>query len=508
MLGLQQKGYIEPLKEYLASGKPYMGICVGMQCLFEGSVESPGIPGLGIIKAQVTRFDSTKKAVPHMGWNATTIVKSYEKADVTREFRVADEQPYYFVHSYAVRYQEALKDWVLSTTQYGDELFVSSVQKDNICGTQFHPEKSGFAGLRLLRSFLTADAVVDASRKPIYKTPTLQQTDGLTKRIIACLDVRTNDQGDLVVTKGDQYNVREAGPAVEAAGAVRNLGKPAELSQRYFDEGADEITFLNITSFRDSPLTDQPLLALLQVVSKSIFVPLTIGGGIKDLVDPDGTKHPAVAVAGAYFRSGADKVSIGSDAVEAAEKWYAAGQPRGESFRKQDFSAIGSIAHAYGSQAVVISIDPKKVYVASPEAANGHHTIQTAYPSPTGEKYTWYQCTIKGGRETRDLDVVQLAVACEAMGAGELLVNSIDKDGSNNGYDIELLNMIRRNVSIPVIASSGAGSPDHFDEVFSKTQVEAALAAGIFHRMEVEISTVKDYLRQKGWKVRALDNAL
>jgi hypothetical protein len=131
--------------------------------------------------------------------------------------------------------------------------------------------------------------------------------------------VRTNDRGDLVVTKGDQYDVREAGE-------VRNLGKPVELARRYYEEGADEITFLNITGFRDFPLEDMPMLEVLRQTSRNVFVPLTIGGGIRDYTDVNGRIYSALEVASEYFRSGADKVSIGSDAVAIAEAYLKTGR--------------------------------------------------------------------------------------------------------------------------------------------------------------------------------------
>ncbi|KAJ3339267.1 hypothetical protein HDU91_001044, partial [Kappamyces sp. JEL0680] len=300
-------------------------------------------------------------------------------------------------------------------------------------------------------------------------------------RIIACLDVRSNDHGDLVVTKGDQYDVREH------SGEVRNLGKPVELARRYYEEGADEVTFLNITSFRDCPLEDTPMLEVLKKASETVFVPLTIGGGIRDMTQPDGRIISALDVAGEYFRSGADKVSIGSDAVYIAEEYT-----RGNKSTK---NAISMISYVYGAQAVVISVDPKRVYVSSP-ADTTHTTTATARPGPNGEKYCWYQCTVKGGREARDLDVVQLTSACEALGAGEILLNCMDHDGMNQGYDLELIAMVKKAVRIPVIASSGAGAPEHFDEVFRATNAEAALAAGIFHRREVAIEAVKKYLQE------------
>jgi glutamine amidotransferase/cyclase len=309
----------------------------------------------------------------------------------------------------------------------------------------------------------------------------------MAKRIIACLDVRTNDQGDLVVTKGDQYDVRNEGE-------VRNLGKPVELARRYYEEGADEITFLNITGFRDFPMQDQPMLEVLRKTSENVFVPLTIGGGIREFTDSDGRHYSALDVAAEYFRSGADKISIGSDSVYAVEQFLATGKKSGK-------SAIEQISFVYGAQAVVISIDPRRVYVQTPEETS-HHTIATAIPGPRGEKYCWYQCTVRGGREGRDIDAVQLASTCELLGAGEILLNCIDKDGTNSGFDHELIRQVRAAVSIPVIASSGAGSAQHFIDVFRETDAEAALAAGIFHRQEVPISEVKEAMRKNNIETR------
>ncbi len=157
------------------------------------------------------------------------------------------------------------------------------------------------------------------------------------------MDVRANDHGDLVVTKGDQYDVREKSTtsSIKAtiAGSVRNLGKPVSLASKYYTEGADEICFLNITSFRHSPLLDQPMLAIVQATSKEIFVPLTIGGGIKDTIDPDGTTHSALEIASAYFRAGADKVSIGSEAVYAVENYLKTGE-KGQRCYRNDCSCL------------------------------------------------------------------------------------------------------------------------------------------------------------------------
>jgi len=290
-----------------------------------------------------------------------------------------------------------------------------------------------------------------------------------------------------VVTKGDQYDVRDEGE-------VRNLGKPVELARRYYDEGADEITFLNITGFRDFPMKDQPMLEVLRRTSEQVYVPLTIGGGIREFTDGDGRHYSALEVAAEYFRSGADKISIGSDAVDVVEAYVKTGVKTGK-------SSIEQIARVYGNQAVVISIDPRRVYVTSPDETR-HATVRTETPGPGGESYCWYQCTVKGGREGRDVDAVELARACEALGAGEILLNCIDRDGTNSGFDIDLIRMVSEAVSIPVIASSGAGRVEHFSEVFKKTGVEAALAAGIFHRREVPINAVKAHLSNEQIEIR------
>jgi glutamine amidotransferase/cyclase len=463
---LYKKNFVEPLKAYLRSGRPFFGICLGLHALFEKSEEAPELDGLGIIPGCVKRFD-INLSVPHIGWNGLNIKRSSGLFHGLR-----GDEKFYFVHSYYVEPEN--DDVVLTTTNYDVE-FVSSIEIENMTATQFHPEKSGDPGIALLKNFI----------QPIHEPVALghvPRSTCLAKRIIACLDVRSNDQGDLVVTKGDQYDVREKGN-------VRNLGKPVELAERYYKEGADEITFLNITGFRDFPLEDIPMLSVLKQTSEHVFVPLTIGGGIRDYADKDGKEYSALEVAAAYFRSGADKISIGSDAVFIAEDYIKTGKLTGK-------SSIEQISEVYGAQAVVVSIDPKRVYVSSPDNVD-HHVIKTDAKGPDGEEFCWYQCTVKGGRESRNLDAVTLAQVCEKLGAGEILLNCIDKDGTNSGYDIELVNAVKNAVTIPVIASSGAGRVEHFYEVFTKTKVESALAAGIFHRKEVPIAAVKAYLKDK-----------
>lgn len=197
---------------------------------------------------------------------------------------------------------------------------------------------------------------------------------------------------------------------------MRNLGKPVALAKRYYDEGADEVTFLNITSFRQGVIEDLPMLQVLEKASEQVFVPLTVGGGIRGYTEggESGRTFTALEVAARYFRAGADKVSIGSDAVTAAEEVVAGGG------KLTGQSAIEQISARYGRQAVVVSIDPRRVYLAGPEACpEGHTAVELPEPAgPNGERWCWYQATIKGGREGRPIDAVRLARVCQELGAG------------------------------------------------------------------------------------------
>jgi len=206
MARLRDLGYIEPLLAYLRADKPFLGICLGLQTLFEGSEESPGVSGLAIIPGQIGRFADSKQhlSVPQIGWNGINIRKE------SLLFDDYHGEKLYFVHSYRAKENDQNQEWVLTTTNYGEE-FVSAVQRGNITATQFHPEKSGAAGLNLLKNFLQADTdtLIELGAPDKFDHPATETK--LAKRIIACLDVRSNDNGDLVVTKGDQHDVREQG---------------------------------------------------------------------------------------------------------------------------------------------------------------------------------------------------------------------------------------------------------------------------------------------------------
>lgn len=481
---LTKQGLVEPLCEYIKQDRPFLGICLGMQLLFESSEEKGNVQGLGIIPGVVGRFDSSQGLkVPHIGWNRLNIKKSCTL------LKGVEGQHVYFVHSYRAVPSAENKDWLLATCNYGED-FVAAVKKGNTHAVQFHPEKSGVVGLGVVQRFLCGiESTALEEEEEVLGKPVVHST--LAKRVIACLDVRSNDKGDLVVTKGDQYDVREQTDGRE----VRNLGKPVDLASRYYEEGADEVTFLNITGFRDFPLGDTPMLEVLRRTSEKVFVPLTVGGGIRDFKDKNGVPYSSLEVAAEYFRSGADKISIGSDAVFAAEEFIKTGVKTGK-------SSLEQISHVYGNQAIVVSIDPRRVYVKSPNDVP-FKTIKLEKPGPNGEMYAWYQCTVSGGREGRQIGAYELAQAVEELGAGEILLNCIDCDGQGQGFDLDLVSLVCDAVSIPVIASSGAGAPQHFSQVFKTTTASAALAAGIFHRQEVTIAEVKEHLLKEHVETRS-----
>lgn len=254
----------------------------------------------------------------------------------------------------------------------------------------------------------------------------------LARRIIPCLDVH-----DGRVVKGVNFvNLRDAGDPVEAARA-------------YDAAGADELVFLDITATFEARSI---MLEIVKKVAESVFIPFTVGGGVRSLED-----------ARELLLAGADKVSVNSAAVKRPE-------------------LITELAEHFGSQAVVLAIDAKK----------------------KGDSWEVY---VKGGREPTGLDAIEWAKEGERLGAGEILLTSMDKDGTKDGYDLELTRAVAEAVSIPVIASGGAGTREHFFEAFEKGKADAALAASVFHFGEIPIPELKAYLLEKGLPIRPAEEA-
>ena len=225
---------------------------------------------------------------------------------------------------------------------------------------------------------------------------------------------------------------------------LKDVSDPVELAKYYNNSMADELVFYDITaSYENRNL----FVNVLERVAKEIFIPLTVGGGINKIEDFD-----------RVLKSGADKVSVNSGAVK-------------------NPNLIREAAEKYGNQCVVLSVDIKKV----------------------GQKYSVF---VKGGREDTNIDAIEWVINGEKNGAGELVINSIDTDGIKNGFDIDLLKEIADNVSIPIIASGGAGTMEHFKEVFEVKGVDAGLAASIFHFKEIGIKDLKEYLKNNNIKVR------
>jgi cyclase len=250
----------------------------------------------------------------------------------------------------------------------------------------------------------------------------------LSKRIIACLDVR-----DGQVVKGVNFE------------ELRGAGDPAELARRYNEEGIDELVILDITATAERR---RALAETIHAVARELFIPLAVGGGIRAEED-----------AAAAVEAGADKVSLNTAALA-------------------NPSLITVLANRYGSQAVIVAVDAKRA----------------------GAGFAVYA---RSGQAAANRDAVEWAREAEARGAGEILLTSIDRDGTKAGFDCDMTAAVSAAVSIPVIASGGAGGLDHFVDVFTRGAADAALAASIFHYRETSVKTLKQHLKQHGIAVRA-----
>jgi len=268
----------------------------------------------------------------------------------------------------------------------------------------------------------------------------------LTKRIIPCIDVDLDNDGNPAVYTGVNFE------------DLQYTGDPVEMAKRYNEAGADEFVFLDITASAAGRAT---MLDTVSRVADEVFIPLTVGGGIRTREDVKET-----------LRAGADKVSINTAALENPE-------------------VIDEGARAFGSQCIVISVDARRRF----DEAGEH------YVAVDGES-CWFECTVKGGREGTGVDVVEWAREAAARGAGELFVNSIDADGTKEGYDVPLTKAVCDSVSTPVIASSGCGGPEDMYEVFTEAGADAGLAASIFHFGEYSIEETKAYLDERGVPIR------
>ena len=275
----------------------------------------------------------------------------------------------------------------------------------------------------------------------------------LARRIIPCLDI----DGTRVV-KGVNFV------------GLRDAGDPAELAARYNAEGADELIVLDIAASRDRRPT---FLETIRRVATELAIPLTAGGGIRSLDD-----------ARAVIRAGADKITINTAAVE---------RP----------ALITELSQEFGAQAVVLAIDAKldSGSTAIPGCAAVDDSARLS-PSDTNRQNPHWDVRTRGGRDSARLDALAWAQRAAELGAGEILLTSMDRDGTQSGFDIALTNAISTSVSVPVIASGGAKSPHHFVEIFSAGAADAALAASIFHDNIQSIRALKQFLASQNIEVR------
>lgn len=265
----------------------------------------------------------------------------------------------------------------------------------------------------------------------------------LTRRIIPCLDLK-----DGRVVKGTNFL------------GLRDAGDPVELAERYNEQGADEVVFLDITASKEKRGI---IIDLIQRAADQLFLPLTVGGGIRSLEDIQ-----------QILRAGADKVSINTSAVH-------------------DPTLITRGAESFGTQCMVVAMDVRRNFTPNP----------AAIPVVLDDGRTcWYEVVIYGGSKPTGIDAVQWAKDAETRGAGEILLTSMETDGTKNGFDLAITRAISESANIPVIASGGVGTLEHFYDGFTKGKADACLAASVFHYGEYTIRDVKIYLNERGIPVR------
>jgi cyclase len=265
----------------------------------------------------------------------------------------------------------------------------------------------------------------------------------LTRRIIPCLDLK-----DGRVVKGTHFI------------DLRDAGDPVELAQRYNEQGADEVVFLDITASKENRGT---MLEVIGRAADQLFLPLTVGGGIRTADDIQ-----------QILRAGADKVSINTSAV-------------------LDPSIINKGASRFGTQCIVLAEDVRKNYSANPDAT----------PVELSDGSTcWYEVVIYGGSKPTGIDAVTWALDAEERGAGEILLTSMETDGTKMGFDIPVTRAISESVGIPVVASGGVGTLEHFYDGFVYGKADACLAASVFHYGQYTVRQVKEYLANRGIPVR------
>lgn len=403
MAALRQGGLVEPLRARIAAGRPTLAICLGHQLLAEGSEESPGVPGLGVVPHRVRRLPGGVP-VPQLGWNGVRAEPGC---------RLIGDGAAYFANSYALF--ETPDSWQVARTRHGAS-FVAAMERGRVLSCQLHPELSGDWGLSLLRRWL--------EDRPV--TEQLPAPRALTRRVIPCLDVR-----DGRVVKGVRFQ------------GLRDAGDPAEQAARYAEQGADELVVLDVSA---TPEGRANAAETVRAVRERIRIPLTVGGGVRRVED-----------AARLLDAGADKVGVNTAAVE---------RP----------ALLGELAERFGRQCVVLALDAAR-------AGEG------------------WEVVTRSGKERTGRDAVDWAREATALGAGEILLTSWDRDGTRSGYDTALIGAISRAVEVPVIASGGANTAQHLVEALA-AGADAVLAASIFHDGDTTVFALKAQLAAAGVEIR------
>lgn len=432
---LAASGLEKAFAQRVRNGGKTLGICLGMQLFCASSEEAPGVQGIGVVDAEVTRFPEGLP-LPQLGWNRVVLARGQGGGHYGAGSSGLEAGWAYFANSYRVAGNpRGFKAW---TSSYGGE-FVAALEgvepwNEGLLLCQFHPELSGPWGLSLIRRWLGMEA-----RLPQGSGAAQGSTDidaaGTALRIIPCLDLKNGR-----VVKGTRFE------------GLVDSGDPLDLALRYEAEGADELAMLDITATVEGRASS---LEALRRVRARLGIPIVMGGGLR-------REEDAVAM----IEAGADRVAINSAAVA-------------------DPEIIDRLARRFGVQCIVLAVDARRV------------------PGPND--INW-DLVVEAGRRSTGLDPVAWAAEGARRGAGEILLTSIDRDGTGSGYDLELIGRVSRAAGIPVVASGGAAGGEagmrHFEEA-ARAGARAILAAGAFHRGELAIGDLKNHLSAHKQGVRS-----
>ena len=414
MENLRALGLVDVLRNDVArAGKPFLGICIGIQVLFDRS-EEDAAECLGIVAGRVARYPSSRSTAARSKFRKSDGTACARREPIRVFAGVPDNTHFYFVNSYyPIPDDPVARDWRM-------RLRPAVHRRDRARQRHRHaiPSRKERHGRPQAARQLLPD----------------ERLTMLAKRIIPCLDVR-----DGKVTKGVQFL------------ANVDVGDPVAMARYYYNEGADEIVFYDITASNERRGI---MLDVVRAVAREIFIPFSVGGGLRTLDDMR-----------AVLLAGAEKVSIDSGAVR-----NPAADLRGRARLRQP---------------VCRALDA------------GRKKPARAPRFPTG-----YEVVIDGGRQPTGRDALAWSLEGERLGAGELCINSIDRDGTKLGYDLEITRRISEAVSIPVIASGGAGEPSHLRDAFTAGMADAAIVASIVHYGEHPIPALKSYLKSNGVEIR------